>query len=857
MSRIIKNTVTIIGVSLTAFILGMALFEFLPFFAQEIIHSAISKNNLPISLKVRDIGLWSSDFSEIAVGAKEPFASVDSIRLDYSPNSLWHKKLTKISLSGLELNLQVQDGKLVLPWQPAQGLQTAKTAATGITNYQLEQLHNLGEINMDRAAINISFEKGKFSIPCSVNVQFSNANPRRLILRAIMMLRDQPINTTAEIDLDTMEVKSNLEANSLDLVRFADLMTSNANLTAAGLLRIESTINLGLQPLSLLSAEVSGKVEQADISFGNLRLTTIESPENQQPFLFNLTAEKSSGRFTSTSLAMTGLIEAEVGGFELAFSKTEKGITADGSFSTNIPKQTTASALAIEPLTVTTNVYGESGNDGSWQLHVSPLNKPALGLSLENLTLSANLTDYDLSASGKADSTSLKYSVKLSTLTVDADNFFIQLPELSASGKTIDGASSFVFPFNNLVFTNHGDFSTATEGEIHFNWPYQPNTQNSTISINTIQFADLDLGSLNLSLKQEQLGFKIAGHHKNSLIDTLCFDLTGYADFLSVKPEADIQFQNACNNSIKSLNLGKFSPKLAGFYTDAELHIGGKLGYKGGKPSGKINSTISNIRMTSAEKDFTLDGGSLDLHFSELPTIKTSPKQKFSFQSLKFGKITAGNGLVDFQVESPESIFIEKSQFQWSDGHVYTPAMRFSPKIKDYDLIFFCDRLHFAKLLEQLGVATSEGQGRVNGRVPVRITDGKFFLENGFLYSTPGEGGRIKLSQTDILTDNIPKNTPQFAQIDLAREALKDFAYDWTTLDINSESAEDLLLHLQINGRPSNPLPFVYNQEFGGFARVDASNPGSHFQGIKLDVNFRLPLNQVLHYGDSMKSLMK
>jgi len=55
---------------------------------------------------------------------------------------------------------------------------------------------------------------------------------------------------------------------------------------------------------------------------------------------------------------------------------------------------------------------------------------------------------------------------------------------------------------------------------------------------------------------------------------------------------------------------------------------------------------------------------------------------------------------------------------------------------------------------------------------------------------------------------------------------------------------------LQLNGKPSKPLPFVYNKEIGGFAKVDAGSKGSIFQGIRLDVNFRVPLDKILHYKD-------
>jgi hypothetical protein len=48
-------------------------------------------------------------------------------------------------------------------------------------------------------------------------------------------------------------------------------------------------------------------------------------------------------------------------------------------------------------------------------------------------------------------------------------------------------------------------------------------------------------------------------------------------------------------------------------------------------------------------------------------------------------------------------------------------------------------------------------------------------------------------------------------------------------------------------------LPFIYKKELGRFARVDAESKGSLFQGISLDVNLQLPLNQILRYKDSAR----
>ena len=61
---------------------------------------------------------------------------------------------------------------------------------------------------------------------------------------------------------------------------------------------------------------------------------------------------------------------------------------------------------------------------------------------------------------------------------------------------------------------------------------------------------------------------------------------------------------------------------------------------------------------------------------------------------------------------------------------------------------------------------------------------------------------------------------------------------------------DELLVRLSLDGRPASTLPFVYRKEFGGFAKVTGDMKGSNFQGLRLDVNFSLPLDQILLYKD-------
>jgi hypothetical protein len=92
--------------------------------------------------------------------------------------------------------------------------------------------------------------------------------------------------------------------------------------------------------------------------------------------------------------------------------------------------------------------------------------------------------------------------------------------------------------------------------------------------------------------------------------------------------------------------------------------------------------------------------------------------------------------------------------------------------------------------------------------------------------------------------------------MELARKALEDYDYSWAKLNLTTEG-EDLLLKMQLDGKPGKLLPFVYRKDIGAFAKVEVDAEGSTFQGIRLDVNFRLPLNKIMQYKELIQMIQK
>jgi hypothetical protein len=156
-----------------------------------------------------------------------------------------------------------------------------------------------------------------------------------------------------------------------------------------------------------------------------------------------------------------------------------------------------------------------------------------------------------------------------------------------------------------------------------------------------------------------------------------------------------------------------------------------------------------------------------------------------------------------------------------------------------------------ARLLNQLNIAEAKGKGSVSGRIPARYANGEITINNGFLYSTPGVGGRLALTEFIGPLASLPTTI----QLEITREALKDFSYDWIKLKFNSKG-DNLLLGVSLKGAPSRPLPFALDDESGGLRKSDTSNNKATFKGITFDLNFKLPANQLMNAGRKIKEMM-
>jgi hypothetical protein len=425
----------------------------------------------------------------------------------------------------------------------------------------------------------------------------------------------------------------------------------------------------------------------------------------------------------------------------------------------------------------------------------------------------------------------------------------LQIPRIGLALKGRAGPKA-PWGFTGRLKLAHGRLEDTTSGikagdlavELPLAWPAATASETGWLDLGAIRWKGRELGGLKGLLHQVDRGLKLNLHHASKQIPGMDLLVKGRLALADTQVEVRIPPHEIETD----IDLGRFTTTAAGFLGRGRISAVADLRVDKAGASSSGRFKISRGRVRNEARNLTLEGIDLAVQLVDLLELRSAPQQHLKLERLVLGDLVADRLNVDFQLENTQTLFIEKAGLDWCQGRVNAAALRIHSGKPDYRLTFYCDRLNLAQLLKQLGAAEASGSGSVNGRVPISWVNRRLAFDNGFLYSTPGQSGTIRLTGTQALLAGLPPGSPQHTQLDIATEALKDYSYQWAKLHLQSEG-DILLLKLQLDGRPNRLLPFVYDQTLGQFKRISGTGQ-AEFKGISIDLNFRSPLNEIIHY---------
>ncbi len=304
----------------------------------------------------------------------------------------------------------------------------------------------------------------------------------------------------------------------------------------------------------------------------------------------------------------------------------------------------------------------------------------------------------------------------------------------------------------------------------------------------------------------------------NANVDTTAIDGTR-ADVTASIPKFTLTDPNAVG---RLLNSSKDIEVTGTFALDSHITL------NRGILTPKIQLAIEDASFASSSYSASINGFNTNITLNSFTPLSTPGGQEIKIASANIGKLELSDGLIAFRVESPTSILIERTEWGWAGGHLYSHAVRFDPAKPDFDFVAFGDGLQVKEIAKLAAGPKADGDGAVYGRLPVSVRWPSIAFQDGYLYAAPGTGV-IKLAQHADEVAKLLEKDPRFAkgaQSNLIKsrvvDSLKDFKYDLVKLDFVQHD-KNLRLTVKIHGIGKvgqDNQELTLDLSFGGFDQL-------------------------------------
>ena len=872
-----------------------------------------------LSGQVFSVGLNEASLGDIIIGdSRYAAGSIGSIHAEYSLSSILDKKIKNLRINGLTLNLEISDGRIIIP-----GLDTEKITGSKTTDEiprqdsVIDLPFQLDNFRVSNGLLKVSYDNQPVFIPFGLQIKRTNKTHKGSLpvysLDLQIFPQGEKIDISGIIDLADNKGKFTLAASSLDVKPFAFLLGELEENLSFDTISITSNAAIKIMPFQVIATDIDCELKSLKYEKNPATPTTFPGSDN----VINSLRLKIKGSGQQWDATVNGsMVEPLSASIALdgSFKNNADGVNGLGTVLLRISDKTVTLSQAQTPLTIKGNpeLRGNFSANftpaGKWLMKIdSAGSKETFDISSGPNSLNAKIPSFSIQGKGSATGVQMQVALKIPDVhATTSDASEIRLPmamlqasfnqeqktgqEKSSAGKfatslpgvkikretltgkadisltgimepqTIQGikmlqmAGEFIVSNAKAADTQAGITIESIEGELPWQWTKSNLARKGRFNVSGIKWQNNELGSFKADLKLKDSAYEMDGKFTHALFSGLVTHIDGQTSIIDSGYQANLTVQMDVT-PFSSLHLGKFAPSLTNSYISGELGLDGTFQFGVNGFSGNLGLIMQNGRFEFPDKKYTIENINLNVLLPSLPDLRSAPAQKLLFEKASIGELDLEKGKVIWQLESPDSFFIEEGVVNWAGGRIFTNAVRISPDSKEFVMPIFCDRLILTEILNQFGVIDAEGEGTVSGRIPMLISQDTIHFEDGFLYSSPGQGGSVKVAALDVLAAGIPKNTPQFSQVDFAAEALKNFQYNWVKLLLNSEG-EDLVMQMQMDGKPLQSLPFSYDSQTGLLQRLNDNTKGIS-QPIRLDVNFRLPLDRFMGYTGKIQDIMK
>ncbi len=253
--------------------------------------------------------------------------------------------------------------------------------------------------------------------------------------------------------------------------------------------------------------------------------------------------------------------------------------------------------------------------------------------------------------------------------------------------------------------------------------------------------------------------------------------------------------------------IDRLVPALTDMTMTGSAKIGLDIDLRGSaiRPQARIDFRDAEIAVPDMDMEGSRIRGSVVI--DDFFPLTTPGNQRIDVGRFRIGLLELEEGFLTFRLESPESIFLERTRWNLLEGgFIAAHASRFNLQDMSADLEIFFENIDLLKLVSRLSQEKIVGSGLVYGRVPLQYKQDRVTIGDGYLYSAPG-AGRLGIRDEDWLETlllyvrDAMSGHPYLSLVsERLEQALRDFEYNFLAVKL-VPGLEDTSARVELRGR--------------------------------------------------------
>ena len=780
-----------------------------------------------------------------------PVASVPRFELRYTPASLYKKRLSSLTIDNAIIHLNKdKSGFRLAGFSAEPGTRRGTVSPRPAPQFFPAAVET---IILRQCSLIIHEQQQadiRFSLSSLLQLRFADQSPAGFALLSAegTFLFFDALTAAGNVSLISETGGHKLTVNlQTKLDQLPQRFVNRQNLFS-GSLSASITASLDTDSLHLENLEAAGTITNFQMRHEE---TTVRGGGSDSTVLFSLSGSPDHLDYQIGSLSIDGPVALEV---EISGSGSYTGnlLQIDGVIQNRITLPTDQQS---RPLSVPIRYEFELATRSlDWQARLSGKYRSPKTRALRRDDLAMSVPDFDLnstmSGTGKGLAASIEFAGRPFSITSKQTQLDISAISLAAQLEQSDQltAVQVTGSIAAMDVLSSGVKLADIKLDLPYHFPFSPHhgQRRGKVTVGSVALRDSPLFEATAELAQQQGALHLSGDLKSLFSDNMHAQLEGAFEEEPLQAHLDWKLDKT---ALSASSVPSALLTFEGLDFDGFLAASGHLRYRNGQVSGTAQLQVDLDTLGVPEKNISIKTLSCGVTFPSLPAPFSLPSQRCSAGELAFGNLQFSNADVNFRVEDLDTVFIEKSSVKWCQGKLESTSLRLSRSKPEINTALYCSRINFSDLLNQFGLDQAQGQGSLNGKLPIALSREGLSFDEGFLFSTPGTGGIIRFSNTDMLRQGVG-SADVGGYLEYSMKAMEDFAYQWTKLSFNS-SGDELQLTMELNGKPRTPLP--YSLKNGVISKTDKGE-GLQYP-IQLDVNFRLPLAELFQIGQNIQSI--